>query len=129
MIGIILASHGSLALAIKEGVEGIFGKQEKFETLTFDWSMGPEDFLKEADKLVRDLSCKEVIFLADLWGGTPFNQLTRLVKENESSYKLMVGLNLPMALEVVSLRLQEENLENIMQRTLISAKNSIKTWP
>lgn len=73
MIGIILASHGDFAKGIKESSEMIFGSQENLETVMLKPSMGPEEYRNNLKKAMEKVGSGDILFLADLWGGTPFN--------------------------------------------------------
>ena len=82
MVGIILASHGKFSEGIKESGQMIFGPQEDVEAIVLTPEMGPDDFRAKLLAAIDTFSQKEqILFLADLWGGTPFNQISRLIEE------------------------------------------------
>ncbi|MDP4086384.1 MAG: PTS mannose transporter subunit EIIAB, partial [Bacillota bacterium] len=70
MVGIIIASHGEFANGILQSGEMIFGKQENVKAK-----------MKEA--IASFDNQDEVLFLVDLWGGTPFNQANSLFEEHK----------------------------------------------
>ena len=75
MVGIILASHGQFAAGIKQSGQMIFGEQEKVEAVTFMPDEGPDDLHKHLEDAIAKFDPDdEVLFLIDLWGGSPFNQ-------------------------------------------------------
>ena len=83
MVGIILASHGKFSEGIKESGQMIFGPQEDVAAIVLTPEMGPDDFYAKVKAAIDTFSQKEeILFLVDLWGGTPFNQCSRLIEEN-----------------------------------------------
>lgn len=129
MIGIILASHGEFAQGIRESGEMIFGKQEKLESVVLKPSMGPDDFRKSLEEKIETLDSEEILFLVDLWGGTPFNQVSSLIKGHEDKWAIITGLNLPMLIEALGSRLTEEKSHELAKLLLDSARDGIKTKP
>ena len=74
MIGIIIVTHGNLALELKSAMEHILGIQKNIEII----SIKPDDDL-EIKKSALEESIKKVdeengvIILTDMFGGTPSN--------------------------------------------------------
>lgn len=129
MIGIILASHGEFANGIRQSGEMIFGEQEKLETAVLLPSMGPDDLRAELEEKVNKLDCQEILFLVDLWGGTPFNQVSALMDGHEENWAVLTGLNLPMLIEALGSRLMEEKSHDLAKALLEPAKEGVKTKP
>ena len=66
--------------------------------------MGPDDFRAKVEEAVASFEAPEqVLFLVDLWGGTPFNQISGLI-EGHDSWAIVTGVNLPMLLKVFTCR-------------------------
>ncbi|MBA1394081.1 PTS sugar transporter subunit IIA, partial [Lactobacillus sp. XV13L] len=103
MVGIVIASHGKFAEGIKQSGSMIFGEQENVQAVTFMPSEGPEDLRAHLEAAVANLdSDAEVLFLIDLWGGSPFNQANALFEEHKDQWAIVTGLNLPMLIEAYS---------------------------
>lgn len=84
MVGIILASHGEFAKGILQSSEMIFGEQENVKAVTLMPSEGPDDFKAKLKEAIASFDNQdEVLFLVDLWGGTPFNQANTLFEEHK----------------------------------------------
>ena len=50
----------------------------------------------------------EVLVLADLWSGSPFNQASRVMGENpDRKFAIITGLNLPMLIQAYTERLMD----------------------
>ena len=87
MVGIILASHGEFAKGILQSSEMIFGKQENVKAVMLMPSEGPNDLkAKMKDAVASFDNQDEVLILADLWGGTPFNQANGLFEEHKHKW-------------------------------------------
>ena len=96
MVSIVLASHGDLAAGIKQTGSMVFGDQPSVAVVSLEPSMGPDDFRAKVEEAVASFEDQEqVLFLVDLWGGTPFNQISGLI-EGHDSWAIVTGVNLPM---------------------------------
>ena len=122
MVGIILASHGEFAKGILQSGAMIFGNQENVQAVTLMPSEGPDDLkAKMKDAIASFDNQDEVLFLVDLWGGTPFNQANALFEEHKDKWAIVAGLNLPMLIEAYGARLTSESAHEIAAQILKSA--------
>ena len=130
MVGIILASHGEFAKGIMQSGTMIFGKQENVKAVTLMPSEGPDDLrAKLKDAIASFDNQDEVLFLVDLWGGTPFNQANALFEEHKDKWAIVAGLNLPMLIEAYGARLSMESAQEIASYILKSGKEGVKVKP
>lgn len=129
MLGIILASHGGFAEGIRQSGEMIFGPQESLEVATLLPSMGPDDLRGQLEEKIAELNTEEVLFLVDLWGGTPFNQISSLLKGHEEKRALVTGLNLPMLIEALAERMGSESSHEVAKSIVKAATEGVKTQP
>lgn len=129
MVGIILASHGHFAEGIKESAQMIFGEQENFESAILLPSMGPDDLKKDLEACINKMDTDQILFLVDLWGGTPFNQTSSLLEGHEDNWAIVAGMNLPMVIEALSERFSNESSHEIAKAIIGSAKEGIKIKP
>ena len=131
MVGIILASHGGFAEGIYQSGEMIFGKQENVKACILKPSEGPDDIRKKMEDAIASFDDPEqVLFLIDLWSGTPFNQASNLFAEHKDTWAIVTGLNLPMLIEAYGARLQDRiTAREIAKQIVGSAKDGIKTLP
>lgn len=129
MITIVLASHGELAQGVLNSSQMIVGHQENIKACCLLPSESPEDINKKMRDAISSFEeQEEVLFLVDLWGGTPFNQASLLVKENPS-WMIVTGLNLPMAIEALMQRNMETSAKVLGSKILESAISSIQSFP
>lgn len=130
MVGIILASHGEFAKGIMQSGSMIFGEQENIRAVTLMPSEGPDDFREKLKEAIASLDNQDqVLFLVDLWGGTPFNQANTLFEENKDKWAIVAGMNLPMLIEAYGARLSMESSQEIAAHILGCAKDGVKVKP
>lgn len=130
MVGIILASHGDFAKGILQSGSMIFGEQNDVSAVTLMPSEGPDDIkakMKEAISSFKNQD--EILFLVDLWGGTPFNQANSLVEEHQDKWAIVSGMNLPMVIEAYSSRFSMESAKEIATSIIKTAREGIKAKP
>lgn len=130
MVGIIIASHGDFANGILQSGEMIFGKQENVKAVTLMPSEGPDDVKAKMKEAIASFDNQdEILFLVDLWGGTPFNQANSLFEEHKDKWAIVAGMNLPMLIEVFASRLSMNSAREIAAHILDTAKEGVKVRP
>ena len=130
MVGIILASHGEFAKGILQAGAMIFGEEENVQAVMLMPSESPDDIkAKMKDAIASFDNQDEVLFLVDLWGGTPFNQANSLFEEHKAKWAIVAGMNLPMLVEAYASRSSMESAQEIAAHILIEAKERIKVKP
>lgn len=103
MIGMVIVTHGKLALELRRATEHVVGPQDYMETVC----IGPDDNMErrrdDIRKAVKKASAdKGVIILTDMFGGTPSNLAISLLDEN--SVEVLAGVNLPMLIKLAEAR-------------------------
>jgi PTS system mannose-specific IIA component len=103
MIGLVLVTHGKLAVEFRAALEHVVGAQTQIETV----SIGPEDDVErrrqdilDAVALVDDGS--GVILLTDMFGGTPSNLAISVMEADR--VEVIAGVNLPMLIKLARVR-------------------------
>ncbi|MGM0123669.1 PTS system mannose-specific IIAB component [Enterococcus sp. AZ194] len=130
MVGIILASHGEFANGILQSGSMIFGEQENVKAVTLQPSEGPDDLKAKLVEAIASFdNQEEVLFLVDLWGGTPFNQANSLFEEHKDKWAIVAGMNLPMVIEAYSSRFSMNSAQEIAAHILETAKEGVKVKP
>ncbi|MCX8656009.1 PTS sugar transporter subunit IIB [Gilliamella sp. B2894] len=126
MVGIILATHGEFAEGILQSGSMIFGEQENVKAITLHPSDSPESLKERMQEAIATFDNQdEVLFLVDLWGGTPFNQANNLCGEH-SNWAIVAGLNLPMLIEAYSSRFSMESAKEIAAAIIDPAREGVK---
>ena len=123
MIGIIIVSHGNLALELKSAMEHILGVQQNIEIL----SLFPNDDLDkkkdELEKLINEFDPnKGIIILTDMFGGTPSNLAISFLKNKK--IEVISGANLPMLVKLIGLR-ENDDLKKVAEEAKDSAQRYI----
>ncbi len=103
MIGMVLVTHGRLAVEFHSALEHVVGPQEQCETVC----IGPDDDMEARrndilDAIDRADGGEGVIVLTDMFGGTPSN-LAISVMQNKNT-EVIAGVNLPMLVKLARVR-------------------------
>jgi len=132
-IGIVIASHGEFAAGIKQSGSMIFGEQEKVQAVTFMPNEGPDDLRAKIEAAIATFDAEdEVLVLADLWSGSPFNQASAVMGANpERKVAIITGLNLPMLIQAYTERMMDASagVEQVAANIIKEAKAGIKALP
>lgn len=130
MVGIILASHGAFANGILQSGSMIFGFQEDVKAMTLEPSDGPEVLRAKIEAAIKTFENQdEVLFLIDLWGGTPFNQSSLILEGHEDKWAIVTGLSLPMLLEAYGSRMSMDTAHEIAVHVAKAAKEGVRIKP
>jgi PTS system mannose-specific IIA component len=103
MIGMVLVTHGALAIEFKSALEHVVGPQEQIETVC----IGPDDDMEaRRDDIIEAVKRAEdgsgVVILTDMFGGTPSNLAISVMKT--AGAEVIAGMNLPMLVKLARLR-------------------------
>ena len=132
-IGIIIASHGEFAAGIHQSGSMIFGEQEKVQVVTFMPNEGPDDLYAKFNNAVAQFDADdEVLVLAYLWSGSPFNQASRVMGENpDRKFAIITGLNLPMLIQAYTERMMDANtgVDDVVANIIKEEKEGVKALP
>jgi len=104
MISVIIGTHGMFSEEILKSAEMIFGTQENVGSVTFKPGEGVENLVEKYNNLIGELESTDgVLFMVDLFGGSPFNAASIIAMKNDN-IEIVAGVNLPMILEVLGSR-------------------------
>lgn len=104
MISVIIGTHGVFSEEILKSAEMIFGTQENIGSITFKPGEGIDSLVEKYSSLIEELDCNDgVLFMVDLYGGSPFNAASIIAMKN-NNMEIVTGVNLPMILEVLGSR-------------------------
>lgn len=103
MIGLVIVTHGQLAVELRRATEHVVGPQEAVETVCIgpddDMEHRREDIAGAVKKVSRD---KGVIILTDMFGGTPSNLAISMLRDGQ--VEVLAGVNLPMLIKLAEAR-------------------------
>ena len=114
---IIIATHGELALGIKNALELIAGSMAK-EISTYSLTPGKSatDFVAEIEKEMIDYPDQQFIVMGDMYGASVVNAMLSLV--NYPNGVLLSGVNLSLALQVLldgSEMISDESIDEMIK--------------
>lgn len=130
MRNILIVSHGSMAKGIYESATMIYGEITNAQYLCLENGKGIESFSEELDKVLEKISkSNEIVILADLKGGSPYNTTVSKLSEKGLLDKSIVfsGMNLPMLLSLLFMN-EHINNEEIIRQILEEGKAGIGTF-
>ena len=128
MVSIVLASHGGCASGVLDAASMVFGDLDGIEAVSLKPGESPEDFSARLRKAAAMADSEQVLFLVDLWGGTPFNQACVLLEEH-SDWAIVTGLNLPMLIEASLARQASESAAALATHLYGTSRESVKIKP
>jgi PTS system mannose-specific IIA component len=113
MIGMVLVTHGRLAVEFIAALEHVVGPQRNVAAVC----IGPEDDMeKRRQDILRCVGEVDdgagVVLLTDMFGGTPSNLAISIM--DKAKIEVIAGINLPMLIKLASLR-QNETLANAVR--------------
>ncbi|MBT5836671.1 MAG: PTS sugar transporter subunit IIA [Hellea sp.] len=114
MIGLVIVTHGLLAIELKHAAEHVVGQQDNLETVC----IGPDDDMElrreDIRSAVKKVDSKNgVILLTDMFGGTPSNLAISMLREGK--VEVLAGVNLPMLIKLAEAR-KDTSLSNAAQK-------------
>ena len=130
MFGIVVGTHGIFAQELLKSCEMICGEQQNVRAVTLIPGEGPDDVVKKYEAAIAELDCDGgVLFLNDLFGGSPYNAACRLVIGNEN-YGIVTGVNLPMLIEMCSAQMMDDgsDIKALMEKAVEAGKNGTQTF-
>jgi len=114
MIGLVIVTHGKLAIELQHAAEHVVGPQEQLKTVCIgpddDMERRRDDIRKAAKSVDTD---KGVIILTDMFGGTPSNLAISML--NEGKVEVLAGVNLPMLIKLAEAR-RTANLDEAAEK-------------
>lgn len=123
MIGLVLVTHGNLALEFISAMQHVVGKQEQVEAVFIgpedDMEMRREEILKKAGEVN---SGSGTIVLTDMFGGTPSNLAISIM--DRAPVEIIAGINLPMLIKLASLR-KDKSLKEAVEGAQEAGKKYI----
>ena len=103
MIGLVLVTHGRLAVEFRAALEHVVGPQKQLESVT----IGPDDDVEQRRREIIDAVQRVdtgdgVAILTDMFGGTPSNLAISVM--SRPRVEVLAGINLPMLIKLAKAR-------------------------
>jgi PTS system mannose-specific IIA component len=103
MIGMVLVTHGRLAVELRAAMEHVVGTQRHVDTVC----IGPDDDMEnrrsEIERCIEECDTGDgVVLLTDMFGGTPSNLAISMMERK--GVEVIAGVNLPMLVKLAKVR-------------------------
>ena len=123
MIGVVVVTHGQLAIELVNAAEMIVGDLPQFTAVSIGWHDDVNDARGEIEQAIeRVRGDAGVLVLTDMFGGTPSNLgLTFLEKDR---IEVITGVNLPMLIKLAQLP-QSQDLLAVARQMRDDGRNAI----
>lgn len=119
-MNILLVSHGKLCEGVLDAYKMLFADAPNVSALGLTTD-GVEDFRMRLDERLAALDGQgPILVMADLLGGTPYNEAYARLLEDPSRLRLVCGLNLPMLIEAGVMASATDDIDAVVQ-TAVSA--------
>ncbi|PHR61170.1 MAG: PTS fructose transporter subunit IIA [Robiginitomaculum sp.] len=123
MIGLVVVTHGALAIELRKATEHVVGPMAQMQTVC----IGADDDLEKAAQEIREAVAQAgsgtgVLLLTDMFGGTPSNLSIALLKDGE--VEVIAGVNLPMLIKLSQAR-KKETLDEAAQTAKAAGRRYI----
>jgi PTS system mannose-specific IIA component len=128
-IPILIIGHGELPIALISSAQMLVGKKEDLFSLCLYEGDGLENFMQKVGEMISQFDPDlPLLVFVDLQGGTPWNAVLGI---NDPCVRLVTGVNLPMLIEVLCMRDNNENIDELVECALDTARLSVisKNFP
>lgn len=107
---LILAAHGKLAQEVVQSANMVFGHLDDLDVVTFLPGENAETLKEKYQEILgRCSEDEQILFLVDLFGGSPYNAAFETVM-GQDRMDVITGLNLPMLIDVAGIRMMNEEI-------------------
>ncbi len=133
MLGIVIATHGTLSDGLKNSAEVIFGPTNNIKTANLNLGDDVQALGATIKESIEEVNQGDgVIVLVDLVSASPYNQSVLVTNELENplqdSVHIIGGTSLPMLLEAINHQLIGTPVEEAAKAVIAQGKNSISDW-
>lgn len=125
---IIIAAHGFLAKELLNSVEMICGKQEKVQAVEFITGENDVILKQKYSEYINNKSKEEILFVVDLFGGTPYNAASAIAMADDR-VDVLTGASLPMLLEILMFNKNEKStMQDVMDSVNANKDGYIRSY-
>lgn len=121
---VIVVSHGGFSKGLVESVQMLVGEQENLVA----YGLYPEQTVQTlTDELEQEMKNtpegEEVLFLTDLFHGSPFNAVVSLMRNYDFHH--ITGINLPLAITILLERSCTDSVAELCKKVEKSAAETV----
>lgn len=120
----MLVGHGDFPSGLFRAAKMISGENDFLKIISFNEDDDLESFESNLKKEIDD--AEDVLILADLFGGSPFNMAMKLSgQHSKSKIRVISGANLPMVLELCSVNNNNWDIDKLASHLISVGRESI----
>lgn len=130
MLAVIVGTHGNFAIELIRTCEMICGTLSNVKAVTLLPGEGAEDLARKYETALSELDIEDgVLFLNDLFGGSPYNAACRIAAGREK-YGVVTGVNLSMLIEMFGYQqaYSEVDIIGAMEKAVDAGKNGMQCF-
>lgn len=121
---VIAVSHGSFSKGLVESVQMLVGEQEDLVA----YGLYPEQTVQTLteqleEELKKTPEGEEVLFLTDLFHGSPFNAVVSLMRDYQFHH--ITGINLPLAITILLERDCADSVDELCRKVEETAAETV----
>jgi PTS system mannose-specific IIA component len=123
MIGVLVVTHGQLAIELVKAAEMIVGALPSFVAVSIGWHDDVSTAREAIGQAIERVQGDEgVLILTDMFGGTPSNLGLTFLETNR--VEVITGVNLPMLIKLAGLQTSSDLL-NVAREMRDNGRNAI----
>jgi PTS system mannose-specific IIA component len=120
VIGIVVVTHGQLAVELVNAARTIVGEIPAIAAVSIGWSDDVAAARSAVEGALTEVGGEDVLILTDMFGGTPTNVSLAFLS---ARVEIVTGVNLPMLIKLSSLR--EGSLREVAREVREQGKGAI----
>lgn len=133
MLGIVIATHGTLSDGLKDSAEVIMGETNNIATVNLIHGADIQALGESIKTKIEEVDQGEgVIVLVDLVSASPYNQsllvISQLVAKAQANTYVIGGANLPMLLETINHQILGTEIKAAVSAIVEQGQSSISSW-
>ena len=122
MINFLIVTHGNFGKELLKSSEMIIGKIDKVECISFELGDNYADLCKRVEDYIDKNGNENLIVFTDMYGGSPFNAVTKLMKSKNFFH--ITGINLPLFIDI-AINKNTYTMEEMADKIIKNGKKSI----
>ncbi len=122
MINILIVSHGNFGVELLRSSEMIIGKIQNVECISYNLGDKFNDLCKKVEESITRAENNDLIVFTDMYGGSTFNSVDKLMKNN--NFYHISGVNLPLFVDI-ALNKDSYSINEIIDKIIKNGKKSI----
>jgi|SRR5476649_271055 len=123
----IIATHGDAAAPLLNTAQMIVGRQTNVCAVSFLPGENVDNLIAKFETLLPDLIVDDgVLFLVDIYAGSPFNAAS-LLAINKPDWDVVTGVNIPMLVNLFMERDEITNYDQLIVTAIATAQEGVKS--